>query len=276
MEAKQKSRLLNAYYKRKFHKGKSIFARIVDFIFVRFIACAVLFLWFSSLISNTVLIAVLTAVSLGVFCVFAALLTSILFTRAIKKERLRIAEKLYSERLAILDKNGFTKIVEYCIQHNPSKYKDSLLCVSQCKGKLSEELMLRICRKARSLKMQKVTIFCISGATDEAAAMCEQYKIEVKTVCAKALMPFAKNILPSDDEIDAAITEYEQAYREKRKKLAASPLAPIKAKRYWLMALILFIASFFVRYALYYRILGGACLCFAVIVQQLRYERTEL
>lgn len=269
-------RLLSTYYRRKFYKGKTFFARAVDFVFLRLVAGAALFLWFSSLISNTILVVVLSAAALAVFCVLAALITSIRFDGFIKKERLRIHDKLYTERLAILDKQDFSLIVNEYASKNTLQHNDTLICASQCTCKINDELMLRICRKARRINANKLIIFCISGVTDEAKALSERYKFSAQYITAKALKPFASEIVPANGDIDDAILESEKAYHEKRKKAASSPLNPIKAKRYWLIAFALFAASFFVRYALYYRILGGACLCFAMIVQQFRHERTEL
>ncbi len=269
-------RLLLSYYRRKYYKGKTLFARIVDFVFLRAVAAAALFLWFSSRISNTVLAAVLSATALAVFCVLAALVGSIRFDSFIKKERLRIYETIYAERLAILDKQSFSQLVKSYIAKSSLSLDGAIICVSQSACKLSDELMLRICRKARREKASKLIIFCISGVSDEAKALSERYKFSVQYIGAKALKPFACEITPTDSDIDNAMLENEKAYREKRKKAASSPLNPIKAKRYWFIAFALFAASFFVRYALYYRILGGACLCFAMIVQQFRHESTGL
>ena len=129
-------------------------------------------------------------------------------------------------------------------------------------------------RKARRERANKLIIFCISGASDEAKALPERYKFSAQYIGAKALKPFAHKITPTDDDIDCAILESEKA--EKKKKAVSSPLNPIKAKRYWFVAFALFAASFFVRYALYYRILGGACLCFAMLAQQFRREEAGL
>ncbi len=268
------SKCMLSYYRRKFYKGKTFFARAVDFVFLRFVAGTAAFLWFSSQLDNTVLVAVLSIAALAVFCVLAALVRSIRFDGFIKKERLRIYEKLYTERLVILDKQSFSRIVKEYIAKNSLPLEGALICVSQCAAKLSDELMLRILRKARRERANKLIIFCISGASDEAKALPERYKFSAQYIGAKALKPFAHEITPTDDDIDCAILESEKA--EKKKKAVSSPLNPIKAKRYWFVAFALFAASFFVRYALYYRILGGACLCFAMLAQQFRREEAGL
>ena len=57
--------LLLRYYKRRFYHGRSFVARAVDFLALRVITLAACYLWFTTLIDNTVMAAVLslTAVS---------------------------------------------------------------------------------------------------------------------------------------------------------------------------------------------------------------------
>jgi hypothetical protein len=54
-------RTLNAYYKRRFYRGRTAFARAADFIALRIILLIACYLWFSFNVESIIAAAVLTA-----------------------------------------------------------------------------------------------------------------------------------------------------------------------------------------------------------------------
>ena len=70
-------RTLNAYYKRRFYRGRTAFARAADFIALRVILLIACYLWFSFNVESIIAAAVLTAAAVGAISVFAELVKSV-------------------------------------------------------------------------------------------------------------------------------------------------------------------------------------------------------
>lgn len=77
--------LLLRYYKRRFYHGRSFIARAVDFLALRVITLAACYLWFTTLIDNTVMAAVLSLTALATISVAVELFKSLRLERFIQK-----------------------------------------------------------------------------------------------------------------------------------------------------------------------------------------------
>ena len=69
--------LLLRYYKRRFYHGRSFIARAVDFLALRVITLAACYLWFTTLIDNTVMAAVLSGSGASVHVVRRSVMESL-------------------------------------------------------------------------------------------------------------------------------------------------------------------------------------------------------
>ena len=87
-------RTLNAYYKRRFYRGRTAFARAADFIALRVILLIACYLWFSFNVESIIAAAVLTAAAVGAISVFAELVKSVRLEKFILRENARLSKKL--------------------------------------------------------------------------------------------------------------------------------------------------------------------------------------
>ena len=80
MKTQKTQTLLLRYYKRRFYHGRSFVARAVDFLALRIITLAACYLWFTTLIDNTVMAAVLFKEKItktsaaGILCTFVSVM----------------------------------------------------------------------------------------------------------------------------------------------------------------------------------------------------------
>lgn len=86
-------RTLNAYYKRRFYRGRTAFARAADFIALRVILLIACYLWFSFNVESIIAAAVLTAAAVGAISVFAELVKSVRLEKFILRENARLSKK---------------------------------------------------------------------------------------------------------------------------------------------------------------------------------------
>ena len=142
-------RTLNAYYKRRFYRGRTAFARAADFIALRVILLIACYLWFSFNVESIIAAAVLTAAAVGAISVFAELVKSVRLEKFILRENARLSKKLFSESLVLMPRSEFLGIVrEYIKRHGKEFAGESLVYTAQTLSPVDEETVLCACRAA--------------------------------------------------------------------------------------------------------------------------------
>lgn len=261
--------LLLRYYKRRFYHGRSFVARAVDFLALRVITLAAWYLWFTTLIDNTVMAAVLSLTALATISVAVELFKSLRLERFIQKERKRISERLFRERLLILPKEEFLAVVKAFLEGRRSQFADDCLVYTvQSALPVSEDTVLRAHRAAQRRMLTAAVIFSAAPVSPEAAALARRYDgVALSFVTPDDLLASgsAANFLPDDKAVDKAILSAAQGEKVRRRKAASAPFAEGRVRRYVLVALALFALSFCVKYTLYYRLLSAACLSFGAL-----------
>lgn len=120
---KRQSALMR-YYKRQMYRGRNMFARVVDFLAFRIVAFALLYIWFSQAVDNSILILLLSVVALLALCVAAQLFKSIRLERFIGAERTRLKTRLMRERFTVMSRDELYKIIREYVKAHPDDFKD--------------------------------------------------------------------------------------------------------------------------------------------------------
>lgn len=268
-------RMILSYYKRRLYKGRTALARAVDFIALRLVMLCAAYLWFSSAVESTLMAIVLSATATLTASVAAELIKSIRLERFIMRERKALSAKLFRERLVQLTREEFYELVRgYVIEHIDEFNQDCLVCTVQSAAPLTEDDVLRACRSAKARGTNMVSIFTSSSVSKEASALLSRLEgMEVGFVTADELVAHgeAKELLPGDAAIDAAVLSLAERERERRKKSVSRPFESDRMRRYIFVSIGLFALSFFVEQALYFRLLSAACLSFGAIAWWLNY-----
>lgn len=262
-------RLLLRFYKRRLYNDRSLFARAVDFVALRMILLALCYLWFITRIDNTVMAAILSFIALGAVSVAAEIIKSMRLARFIARERTRTAERIFREKLLVLPQREFLALIKaYLSEHRDAYGDDCLVSVVRSSSPLAADAVYRAYRGAENRRFAKAVIVSAAPVSKEAAAAAERFEnVDIRFITPDMLvksagaMPF----LPAADAVDAALLSAAEKAKAARKKTASEPFAAGRMRRYILIALALFALSFFVKYALYYRMLAAFSLSFGAL-----------
>ena len=261
----KEKRLLNEYYKRKLYGGRTRLARAVDFVVFRALLLIVFYLWFSQKLANPTLQWFLSAVTLSLFCVGAALLKSIRLDKCKLRERENIRREYIRRQILLLPGERYAAMVrEYALTQPEAYGEDCFVFPLQRSETIGCDTILAVYRAARRRGYNAVALFSTAALSKEAQALLMRSDIPIIAQNGAVFAAMAQNagISPDDDRVEAFILEKLQEEKEQRKK-SAGPFVLSRVKRYLAVALVLFAASFFVRYTLYYRLMAAACFSFA-------------
>ena len=258
-------RTLNAYYKRRFYRGRTAFARAADFIALRMILLIACYLWFSLNVESMITAAVLTAATVGAISVFAELIKSVRLEKFVLRENARLAKKLFMESLVLMPQSEFLGIVREYIKRRGNGFDgNGLIYTVQTLSPVDEETVLCACRAANKRGCKSLFIFssaAVSPAAYSIAARCNGMNIAFVSgdmLCACADMP-------DDDAVKQYILKQAERKKQIKKRSVSTAIGRGRCARYLLTAAALFTLSFFVSYTLYYRMLAGACVSLAAL-----------
>lgn len=254
-------RTLNAYYKRRFYRGRTAFARAADFIALRVILLIACYLWFSFNVESIIAAAVLTAAAVVAISVFAELVKSVRLEKFILRENARLSKKLFSESLVLMPRSKFLGIVrEYIKCHGKEFAGESLVYTAQTLSPVDEETVLCACRAANRRGCKSLFIFSSASVSQPARDIAARYDgLSVAFISGDMLASCAK--MPDDN----AVRQYILKQAEQKKHSVSTAIGRGRCARYLLVAAALFALSFFVSYTLYYRMLAGACVSLAAL-----------
>lgn len=265
---KQNRRIIH-FYKRRLYGGRTSFARAVDYIALRAITLAACYLWFSTVVQNTMMALLLSITALVTISVAVELFKSIRLDKFIVKERLKMRDNMFSKKLYMMPREEYKALVQSVVKSEPEKYCPSCLIYPlQQAAPANADTVLSAYRAAQKHNCKEAVIFSASGASRDAEELLEQYNdLAIRFEPVSSLIGQAEKleILPDDAAVDAQILSQIEAEKNKRRRLAERPFQQGRTRRYILVAAALFIASFFVKHTLYYRLLSAACVSFGAI-----------
>lgn len=253
------------YFKRKLYGGKNALARAVDFLALRLILLLSLYLWFSGLQGSSLLAWVITGVSLVLICICVELGKSIRMDSFKRKELSKLRREYEYERLLLLPRAEYLSLIRTYMEKHSGDYGERPLKLAfQQSEPLQKDMLLQAFRAAQRHGCDCVVLFSLSPLSPAAAAFAEESSLPFLTEPAETISRLAReNGFVIDDGALLKRLETKLLTEKKQHKNAASPFVRGRIRKYALVALVLFAASFFVRYALYYRLMAVACMCFA-------------
>ena len=264
-----KNRKIVAYYKRRLYGGRTALARAVDYAALRAITLAACYLWFSTVVQNMVMAFLLSATALVTISVAVELFKSIRLDKFIVKERAAMRDRMFSKRLYLMPREEYLELVQGVVKQAPEKYGAGCLVYPlQQAAPANADTVLNAYRTAQKRGCNTVVIFSASGASRDAEDFIEQYtgmNVRFEPVASLLSEGGRRGLLPDDAAINAQIEEAVEAERKKRRELLSRPFQPGRTRRYILVAAALFVASFFVKHSLYFRLLSAACVSFGAV-----------
>lgn len=269
----KEQRKLLGYYKQRMYHGRSALARAFDFFTLRLVFLLSCYLWFLSLVHNQLLAGMLSAIAVLMFSVVMSLINSIRLDRFIEKERARLNDENLREQLALMPREEFMGLAWRAAEKRSDietvdgalrlHGEPCILYPVQQFSPLSADDMLSIYRVARRQKAVHVLLYTAVPAGAEAESFCRRLsEIQIHIESPEALLVLCREGVTPDTADELVKKKLEDAAAEKKRK-RAQPFAAGQARKYLISALVLLLTSFLTRYALYYRLLAGVCLCLA-------------
>jgi hypothetical protein len=263
------NRKIIRHYKRRLYGGRTSFARAVDYVALRAITLAACYLWFSTVVQNTLMALLLSITALVTISVAVELFKSIRLDKFIVKERLKMRNNMFMKKLYMMPREEYKELVQSVVKAEPGKYGPSCLIYPlQQATPANADTVLSAYRAAQKHSCKEAVVFSASGASRDAEELLEQYSdlaIRFEPVSSLIVQAEKLELMPDDAAVDAQILSQIETERNKRRQLLQKPFQEGRTRRYILVAAALFIASFFVKHTLYYRLLSAACVSFGAV-----------
>ncbi len=253
----QTQRTVELYYRRVFSAGRSALGRALDYIALRLVLFCAAFLFFRPRVT-----ALLPALLLALTVLMAAMLLlrmvrEACFTRFCAREGARLRGEILSERLMLLPERRFAALAAPLAG-------DCTPCFMQCAEAADANALLACLRAEGSHK--KLAVCSTAGFSASARAFAAARPERLMLIETSTLIAAAEKteLRPSEAELCAHIIRMETGRRAQNREKRRAPFAEGGAKKYFLAAAVLVLASFITRYSLYYRMLAGFCMLLAV------------
>lgn len=252
---------LNSYFKHKFSGGRSTLARIVDTVFFGFIIMLLGYRYFARQRIAWYVSAALGAAAAVLIIIAYRIISSMRFERFIVHERERIRKELVLSRLSILPETDYAKVVESIIKVERIDKRFCMVLSYQNIEEICADEIAKAYRSAVSNGYEKVYVISCSRLSAKAQDFLSANKqIAFIIYTQEKLYEYTKRLFPiTDDEIDSVIIERESKKREQRRSKYKDSFAKSRLTPYFLLGGFLLLASLFVRFSLYYRLLAGLC-----------------
>ena len=231
-----------AVYRRSFRRNKSIFAQTADGVLGTLFTYVIIAVFLRECGASSAAAGIVSILFTAVTVTVYSLITEMRFERHIRKERARVAEEMKSRELLMMPDGKFAELV------HAEQYEDAILFRDN--EKMPRDMLLCIYRAAKNENKKQITIITIDGADEKAAEMLKyvkDMKIDIVSADKTCLAE------PADEAIDA---EFVRERCCKRKKWFSAQMP----SRWLVCGAVMILLSFVLRFSLYYRIIGIACM----------------
>ena len=183
------------------------------------------------------------------------LLRDLRFERFVKRQREETKKNICKDKLLLCSENDFYKAAcdcagkcgnVYAYQHKMPMDADALLCIY---------------RKATAAGEKSFSLVSLYGFDDEARAQIKKLDAQITLYDGDDMLKAAVIDECTDDDADAA---FAAAANEQKKPRLKERFGKGSAKAYLFCGIMLFVMSLFVRFTLYFRLVGTICLWMAV------------
>lgn len=260
-------KIIKKYYKTAFHKGKNSLARLMDFIAFRIISYIILYIWFLPMLKNPILHFLLPLIALSALSVAVKLFQSIRFERFCVLEKERIKSRIICDSFLLMPhKELHAAVCEYILTNAELCSLECIAAVFQKTAAVSADDLISVCQNTFEHNLKAAVVFSTSDFSNEASEFIKKHSDEI-SIYPLSSSALAKHLKYTVD--DNAADEYIIAHSTERKKelkqVFAEAFAQNSVKKYFTVAILLTVASFFARYSVYYRVVAAIASSFGFI-----------
>lgn len=251
-------RSIDRYMQKKAAGGRSGFARAVDYVALRLLLFIAAYLLYLPRFSNRATVFLLSAITLGIAMLVLHLIHAVRYERFCEKEWERVRKQLLCDMLMLMPMQRAIPLVSALCPQNATPV------VLQRALPVDANALLAIVRTHANCG--ELHVFSCTEYDETAKAFAARTN-GMLTLHSSAVLHVAAaeaGVQPDDEAVYNAIRS-QIAYGRNRGRGVGFQLLAVGARKYFYIAMLLFALSFFVDYALYYRLLSGACMSAAAL-----------
>lgn len=266
------------YYKSKLYKGRSKLARIFDYIMLRAIFFCASYLWYLTQVENKFLCTALSITATLMLSIATFIFNKIRLDKSIIKEQRNLSIKLLNEQLMCApreelvkiakniaaDKAGFDNKSSTLVFEGESCY----IYVFQSPVPINQDHLFKAYLYTLNNGFKHLVVLSTSNITSDALSLVNRLgHLKVHTITSSDLYAYAQSngLLSSTEAIEEYIIAQAEIKKTKRRNLNEKPLSVFRIRKYIIAAAVIWAASYFTGYSLYYRVLSGVSLCLAAV-----------
>jgi len=246
----------DAVFRKRFGGGRSLFARALDYFAIRAVLLIAAFLYFRALVESERIAAALSLIALAAAMVGMRIVREARYARFLLRERASIRRAIFLERLIFMPEDELLSLVEPLSSGRP------VVVLRHAEAAGPDALY-----PALRLYEGPFALFATGGYADGARAFQRRCRPDVVLLEPDAVAAAAENskAYPTDEDVSERIRAERESQREQRRGRVSRAFARGTAKKYALCACVLFAASFFSGYTIYYRVLASLCALFSAL-----------
>lgn len=242
---------------KRFSGGRSIAARVIDYIALRLIVFAGAYLLFASQGFRTPVALALALLVLGLISLLMRIRRELAYARFAHAERARIARQVELDEIVLLPR---ARLLALC---RPLLNAGESAALLVCAAPADENALLNAVRDARA---GSVCVFSTAGYTKKAEALaCRLDGVRLCDTDALLQQAQAFGSRATPEQVDARIRADLHEQKSRRARSFAFSFPRNAVSKYAFASLMLLACSFFTRYTLYYRILAGLCMSICTV-----------
>ncbi len=248
-----------SFYKKRMYGKRTMIARGADFITLRIVIAFAAFFCFKTLMP-TVASAVLAVVAVLMFSTASELIKSVRLDRFIASERDRMVREHIKQIILYLDNDSFCRLAGRCVDD------DGCVTALQKISPITPDDVLAAYRQAAASSKKAAHIVTIAQITPEARVTAQSApSIKIHFHTSDELIELYNDECIDADELEKIAIMAEKNKRRLRGLKGMRPFAPSRARSYIIASSLLMVLSFFVKHALYFRIMGIICMVFGML-----------
>ena len=270
------NRQLRQYYRQTLYGNRSILARSIDFIALRLVIFAVLYVFTLMQTAHVLLSAILAAVGM--------LMATCAIALYIEQKRMELSREYLFEKIVLLPRRRFLLLIKQLVRHMGYRvvceHPLGLLCEANENSafilalqkhpekKVSVQQLLDGYREIQQLGVDECLIIATAPLTDSAHAFLHELQgLQCQVLNRQKILDLAQRqgLLPDAKEVEQALLEKLEEKRVSLKKLKREALHASRVKAYVSCGVILFAASFITGQRLYYPLMGSLCFFLAFV-----------
>lgn len=265
------------FYKKKLYGGRSIAARITDFIAFRLFLLFVIFIAVLYLSLSTTV-----ALLIAIFLTTAASLALTAYNRKkterfILKDILRLKRKCLLEKLTFMGSDEFAQYINRLLDGSIKNItitgdgfygvlKDRCIYALHCHPS-SECGVSDVLRIIRSNKSGDILILSLSEFSNEVKAMCSSLAFSVELMCGKDVLSLADKMgmLPDENEAQKSAEKEMKQNILTLEQVKDSAFSKTKIKGYIICGIVIMCWPLISGFRIYYPIIAIACFAMALL-----------